>query len=179
MLLPFKNLPRFLILLKINYELFPISWKAPYNQTPAYLSALIYYHCPLYSVPQRHTSVCTTLNMPRLTTGPLHLLCHWPVWFCLRFSTGFLTPIHRFSKSFPPQREKKMATHSSILSWRIHGWRSLVGYRPRGRKESDMTSLSLLKTEQLASPRPLIFINILYQSNICKRAWYQCIMIWL
>ena len=142
MLLPFKNLPRFLILLKINYELFPISWKAPYNQTPAYLSALIYYHCPLYSVPQRHTSVCTTLNMPRLTTGPLHLLCHWPVWFCLRFSTGFLTPIHRFSKSFPPQREKKMATHSSILSWRIHGWRSLVGYRPRGRKESDMTSFS-------------------------------------
>ena len=26
-----------------------------------------------------------------------------------------------------------MATHSNILAWRIHGLRSLVGYRPRGR----------------------------------------------
>ena len=32
-----------------------------------------------------------------------------------------------------------MAIHSSILAWRIHGQRSLVGYSPRGRKESDMT----------------------------------------
>ena len=35
--------------------------------------------------------------------------------------------------------EKRMATHSSILAWRIHGQRSLVGYGPRGRQESDMT----------------------------------------
>ena len=44
--------------------------------------------------------------------------------------------------------EKEMVTHSSILAWRIpwtekscrlHGRRSLVGYSPRGRKESDMT----------------------------------------
>ena len=45
---------------------------------------------------------------------------------------------------------KEMATHSSILAWRIpwmedlgglesHGWRSLVGYSPRGRKESETT----------------------------------------
>ena len=32
---------------------------------------------------------------------------------------------------------KEMAIHSSILAWRIHGQRSLVGYSPRGRKESD------------------------------------------
>ena len=32
-----------------------------------------------------------------------------------------------------------MATHSSTLAWRIHGGRSLVGYSPWGRKESDMT----------------------------------------
>ena len=32
-----------------------------------------------------------------------------------------------------------MATHSSILAWRIHGQRSLAGYSPWGRKESDMT----------------------------------------
>ena len=34
--------------------------------------------------------------------------------------------------------EKEMATHSSTLAWRIP-WRSLVGYSPWGRKESDTT----------------------------------------
>jgi len=33
--------------------------------------------------------------------------------------------------------EKRMATHSSILAWRIP-WTE-VSYRPRGHKESDMT----------------------------------------
>ena len=32
-----------------------------------------------------------------------------------------------------------MATHSSILAGESHGQRSLVGYSPWGRKESDMT----------------------------------------
>ena len=35
--------------------------------------------------------------------------------------------------------QKGMATHSSILSWRFHGQRSLVSYSPWGRKESAMT----------------------------------------
>ena len=35
--------------------------------------------------------------------------------------------------------EKEMATHSSVLAWKIHGRRSLVGYSPWGRKESDTT----------------------------------------
>ena len=36
---------------------------------------------------------------------------------------------------------KEMAIHASILAWRIlHGWRSLVGYSPRGRKESTQLS---------------------------------------
>ena len=35
--------------------------------------------------------------------------------------------------------EKEMGTHSSILSWRIPGQRSLVGCSPWGRTESDMT----------------------------------------
>ena len=35
--------------------------------------------------------------------------------------------------------EKGMTTHSSILAWRIHGQRSLVGYSPGGHKESVMT----------------------------------------
>ena len=35
--------------------------------------------------------------------------------------------------------EKEMATHSSILVWRSHRQRSLVGYSPWGRKEWDTT----------------------------------------
>ena len=36
-------------------------------------------------------------------------------------------------------REKEMATHSIFLPGESHGQRSLVGYSPRGRKESDTT----------------------------------------
>ena len=35
--------------------------------------------------------------------------------------------------------EKETVTHSSILPGESHGWRSLVGYSPWGRKESDTT----------------------------------------
>ena len=35
--------------------------------------------------------------------------------------------------------EKGLAIHSSILAWRIHGQRSLVGYSPWGRTKSYMT----------------------------------------
>ena len=35
--------------------------------------------------------------------------------------------------------EKGMATHSSVLARESHGQRSLAGYSPWGRKESDMT----------------------------------------
>ena len=35
--------------------------------------------------------------------------------------------------------EKEMATHSSVLAWRIPGTGSLVGCRLRGHTESDMT----------------------------------------
>ena len=32
-----------------------------------------------------------------------------------------------------------MATHSSILAWKIRGQRSLAGYRPQGCEELDAT----------------------------------------
>ena len=38
--------------------------------------------------------------------------------------------------------EEEMATHSSILAWRFHGQRSLAGYDPWGRKESDVTEVT-------------------------------------
>ena len=46
--------------------------------------------------------------------------------------------------------EEGMATHSSILAWRIpQGQRNLVGYSPWGQKELDMT-------EQLAQHNTLL-----------------------
>ena len=39
--------------------------------------------------------------------------------------------------------EKEMATHSSILAWKIQGHRSLAGYSPWGCKELDMTEHTL------------------------------------
>ena len=49
--------------------------------------------------------------------------------------------------------KKEMATHPSILAWKSHGWRNLVGYSPWGRKELEMTeqlhfSLSNKKNKQ-------------------------------
>ena len=35
--------------------------------------------------------------------------------------------------------EKEMATHCSVLAWRIQGWGSLMGCRLWGRTESDTT----------------------------------------
>ena len=35
--------------------------------------------------------------------------------------------------------EKEMVTHSSILAWKSHAWRSLVGSSPRRCKELDTT----------------------------------------
>ena len=35
--------------------------------------------------------------------------------------------------------EKEMATHSSMLAGKSHGQKSLVGYSPWDRKESDMS----------------------------------------
>ena len=43
-----------------------------------------------------------------------------------------------------PALEKEMATHSSVLAWRIPGMaeRSLVGCSPWGRTEPDMTGVT-------------------------------------
>ena len=60
--------------------------------------------------------------------------------------------------------EKEMATHSSVLTWKIlwteelggvksYGWRSLVGYSPWGRKRVEHD----LMTEQQQIPYMLLF----------------------
>ena len=55
-------------------------------------------------------------------------------------SMGSLGVGHYFTFTFHFHAlEKEMATHSSVLAWRIPGWRSLVGCRLWGRTESDTT----------------------------------------
>ena len=38
--------------------------------------------------------------------------------------------------------EEEMATHSSILAWKSHGWRSLAPCSPYGHTESDMIEVT-------------------------------------
>ena len=38
--------------------------------------------------------------------------------------------------------KKEMATHSSVLAWRIPWTASLAGYSPQGPKEQDMTEVT-------------------------------------
>ena len=57
---------------------------------------------------------------------------------------------------------KEMATHSSILAWKISWTEDLVGYSPWGRKESDATEqlsffLSFLEFNLFYSPERLSF----------------------
>ena len=44
-----------------------------------------------------------------------------------------------YSLGWEDPLEKEMATHCSVLAWRIHGQRSLVGYSPWDHKELDRT----------------------------------------
>ena len=45
--------------------------------------------------------------------------------------------------------EKEMATHSSILAWKIPWTEEPVGYSPWGRKESDMTEQLHIQTSYI------------------------------
>ena len=44
--------------------------------------------------------------------------------------------------------EKEMATHSSVLAWRIPGMGGLVGFRLWGRTESDTTEATSQQQQQ-------------------------------
>ena len=63
--------------------------------------------------------------------------------------------------------EKEMATHSSVLAWRIPGTGSLVGCRLWGRAESDMT-------------RKLWYIYTMeYYSDIKKNTFESVLIRWM
>ena len=70
---------------------------------------------------QLAVSTCTVWGFPKWLTGGS----------CLPMQE---TRVQSLDGEYP--LEKEMATHSSILAGKSHGQRSLVGYRPRGHKES-------------------------------------------
>ena len=59
--------------------------------------------------------------------------------------------------------EKGMATHSSILAWKSHGQRSLVGYSPWVCKESNMTKW-LIQIMNMC-------VNVVWQNNAHFLFW--------
>ena len=83
----------------------------PYNQEKRFYLARNYHEI----------SLCTPLVVQRLK----HLPAMWETW---ARSLGREDPL-----------EKKMATHSSILAWRIPWMEELDGLQSTGRKESDTT----------------------------------------
>ena len=60
--------------------------------------------------------------------------------------------------------EKGMGTHSSILAWKIHGQRSLVGYSPQVHKDSDRT-----KQQQLSLP----YLSLTLLNLSLQHKWYS------
>ena len=69
--------------------------------------------------------------------------------------------------------EKEMATYSSILAWKIPGMRSLVGYSPWGRRESDTTEwlnflsfcLDLEQKDDGVEPQPIHNQHVMVVKN--------------
>ena len=79
--------------------------------------------------------------------------------------------------------EKKMATHSSILPWRVRGQRSLAGPSPWGCRESDTTeqlTLSLHLFLKMQQERCLGSKCILPSFRICSHfLWGIVIETWV
>ena len=60
----------------------------------------------------------------------------WAASMCLLEKKEVITLLFSF---YPAVLEKEMATHSSILAWRIPWMEELGGLQSMGRKESDTT----------------------------------------
>ena len=64
-------------------------------------------------------------------------------WAAVHGVTKSRTGLSDFTFTFHfPALEKEMATHSSVLAWRIPGTGNLVGCRLWGCTESDMTEVT-------------------------------------
>ena len=78
-------------------------------------------------------------------------------------STMWETRVQSLGQEDPLENE--IATHSSILPGKSHGWRSLVGYSQWGHKELD-------KTEQLNFHFFLYVTNSYHVNYLDPKLWY-------
>ena len=75
-----------------------------------------------------------------LTISYVTLIEHWLIQHSSGENAFFLNVIAGFfSQANPITWRKKWQPTPVLLSGKSHGWRSLVGYSPRGLKESDTT----------------------------------------
>ena len=65
--------------------------------------------------------------------------------------------------------EKEMAAHSSILVWKIPWTRSLVGYCPWGRKESDTTERLHFTSLEGLMLKPRYFGHLMRRANSLEK----------
>ena len=81
--------------------------------------------------------LCSSWSVRKL----LSLLGAFPVahWYRIHLPVQEMQETWVRSLGREDSLEEEMATHSSILAWKVHGQRSLVGYSPWGHTESDMT----------------------------------------
>ena len=68
---------------------------------------------------------------------------------------------------------KVMATHSSILDWRFHGQRSLVGYNPWSCKDSDITEQLTLKGTHNLIDCASLSTQMVKNLSAKQEAWVQ------
>ena len=117
-------------------------------------------------------STSSISQSPAISGLPFLLLSQSPLWCLVQTQVpgssdgkeSMCSAVQSLGQEDP--LEKGMATHSSILAWRTHGQRSLVGCSPRGHKKWD-------KTEQLT----LFFFSgsnipcLLFPSNPSSQRW--------
>ena len=82
-------------------------------------------HDPSKTVILNQGCFCSSLGLPRCHSGKKIHLPMQEIWV---ETMGQEDPL-----------EEEMAMHSSILAWKSHGQRSLVGYSPGSCREWDMT----------------------------------------
>ena len=72
-----------------------------------------------------------------------------------------------------PSLEEGMATHSSVLAWRIPMTEGLIGYCPSGRKESDTTEATLrTRVDLLSACGPSLVQPV--EATLCCGVWVSC-----
>ena len=73
-----------------------------------------------------------------------------------------------------------MSTCSSILAWKFHGQRILVGYRPWGHRESDMAERLSARVKVIGEEANVLIVSFCTDRSPPIETWYlQCTRVYL